>query len=220
MRWSLEPQIRLMKAVLAANEVGDDLESMLAADRGALQTTRLSKLWRWCSRDGLFHKCMQQCHHILVDDTLWSSHDYTEQVAGQISRYILRTASLVHEIMLKCQMFPVRLFGILEGADAGAIIRDAAFSPCLVDSFTATFLGTFGTEEALASQEARLALQAIGGHAYGNIHSTERLHSSHSRRARTRSQTHKMRLDQVSLRHHGRVAPKWHPRKRDQHQKE
>ena len=212
MRWSLEPQIRLMKALLAANDVAEDLEGFCAAEGGANQTTRLSKLWRWCFRDGLFRKCMEECNSILSDQHLWSSHDCTELVAGQICRYVLRTAALLHEVTLKCKMFPYRLFGVLEGADADAIITDATAHPCLLDAFTARFLEAYSSAEALKSREARLALLSVAGHSYGNIHGTERLHSAHSRRARTRTQTHKMRLDQIALRHHGRVAPKWHPR--------
>ena len=212
MRWSLEPQIRLMKAMLSANEVGEDLETMQLAEEGGNQSTRLSKLWRWCHPGGLFHNSMKQCHSILTDEKLWASHDCTEEVSGQVCRYVLRTEALLHEIMLRCKQFPYRVFGILEGADAEAIMSEAARSPCLLDPFTASLLQTFPTADALRSREAGLVLQTVAGHAFGNIHGTERIHSAHSRRARTRTQTHKMRLDQIALRHHGRVAPKWLPR--------
>ena len=151
-------------------------------------TSRLEDLHKWCFPEGLFHNALQQSATNLVDPTFWSHMESTEETALNIFCAVLRPASVQWDLVIqKCTQYPYKLFELITSPEAANRALDESLQrPCMLDPLAKDFFFKYDTVEKVQSSEAQEVLRVLSCQVMGHTWTTERLHSSHSRRTRTR----------------------------------
>ena len=218
-RAALEPEVTLMHQVLStAHATADHQRFHNLLHQAEHPPTRVELLHQWCETHGLFHDALVASANSLCDPTLWSHLDPTEESAFHIFTSMLRPTSVQWDLVVRrCTQYPYKLFQLLRNPQhAGERLAESRQHPCLLDPLAKSFFEKYATVEAIQSNEAMEVLKVLGLQVVGHTWSTERLHSSHSRRSRSRIQTHTMQLPQVALWHQARAAPTWAPSEEDE----
>eukprot|EP00971_Amphidinium_carterae_P346488 6487966-Amphidinium_carterae.1 len=215
LRASLSPQIKVMNYFLQQNGVAQDRLCWSKLSQGDPLQSRLYLLRSGALEGGFFCKALVESMGLFTDTGLWEDLPRTEKSASMIMRTCLRPAACIYELIIqKCRGFPLKLFDLLASsgpteAVAESILEVASNHRCLLDDFSKSFLLQFDSLAKLRSMTARIVLASLSEQNIGNTYSTECLHSRHSRRARSRPQTHIMKLHHAALWHHGRAVPPW-----------
>ena len=213
-RIALDPEVTLMHLVLKdASAAADHARLHHIHNQAEHSPSRLEKLHRWCFQNGLFHEALRKSAFNLSDPSLWSHLERTEEVAFYIFSSVLRPAAVQWDLLvLRCSQYPYKLFDLLLHPENIAItLQESIDSPCLLDPVAKAFFEKYNTAEAVGSIEAREVLKLLCLQPVGHTWSTERLHSSHARKSRTRIQTHAINLPQIAMWHQARAAPSWAP---------
>ena len=213
MRVCLQPQVIAMHQLLADTDKSYDQSNMVAIMEGAAPKSRISSLCFPLAPGGIFHTQLRVAADLLMNTSHWSHLIPTEHLVACIFRNTLRPGAVLYELVVaKSWGFPFLLFSLLEKPEsAGAVLKEALEKPCLVDSFSADFINAFPTAALLRSQDAQLILKTIATQVLTNTWSTERLHSSHSRRAQHRQQTHRVQMSDLAVFHAVHGSPPWLP---------
>ena len=213
LRCCLGPQIKAMHLLLESNAPTVDHACWQRMAAGDISHTRLQALCRAGEPEGIFGSALVDTMCILSNKPRWQHLVPTEAVAATIMQMALRSAATIYQnLVQRCRAFPLVLFGALDDPAKLRELRETvATFPCLADPWSQAFFEVFDTDAKVTSESAKLALATMSNHSKGNSYGTECLHSRHSRRSRTRCQTHVMKLHHLALWHHGRVVPRWLP---------
>eukprot|EP00971_Amphidinium_carterae_P107370 2127253-Amphidinium_carterae.1 len=130
---------------------------------------------------------------------LWLGLHITVATMSSVFRQLARSAAVAFKLLYSRHVkAPYLTFKLLFSDDVADDLLNPR--PCLQDPWTARFLAKVRTREQLVSLEARRRLQAIARYAAVDTFSTERVHSSNLRRAKSRNQTHIMSLAELAAR--------------------
>ena len=150
---------------------------------------------------------LQKSVHTLRSESAWIGSPRTEATASSIFAMALRVPALAHfSVHVPFTAFPYRLVELLRRGDGQddefewqtRIAGFFATPSCCLDRFSEHIRQMFASEQELRSDRAQEMLNLICEHIDCSTYSTERLHSSNSRRARSRTSTHEMSLPQVA----------------------
>ena len=209
LRLALDAQVRAMRQLLLMSDPEFDLQRL----RGTQEHTRLSLLHAGGHPGGMFCQALSKMLRMLKSPGLWDHLRHTHMTCMQLMQLFLRAASTLYQnLNVRVRDWPYRLFSVLHDHDrAPALVRQAASERCRLDPFSREFLERFPDAEALCSQQAQLELEQVALSARGSIYLTERLHSTHARRARNRPHTHQVALHMLGFWRTSRAAPAWLP---------
>ena len=198
LRASLQSEVKLMKQLLHLSS--DDyvimaLHQRLSNDIGDFPVKLLSngKL----VQDAVL-EAMRQMQH----PTLFAHLAETEKMRSDVFKYCLRAVAVLSCLLgPRHTTFPWKLFSLLDpeaSAEGAAALLEAR---CMQDAWSQRFLNMYSTAEALAGEECRQLLCALSALIQGTTFSTERLHSSNTRRSKHRVQAKRMDVSTVALKH-------------------
>ena len=216
-RVALSAEISFMRAILKQNEPVHDVARMeltkVGDHKGALQQLRILKTLSWGDAGGPLHEAFAKSMDRLTDEDTWQHLPHTEFMASCVMRYMLRPLAVYYELVWKrIRSYPLQLFRLLqEPSFAEHLMRVRTRDSCLFDQFSQAFVDMYDTAEKLQSTEASAVLTMQALQVVGNTHHTETLHSRNLRKARSRHQTHEMKLHHLGLWHQASAAPLWLP---------
>eukprot|EP00971_Amphidinium_carterae_P277381 5504964-Amphidinium_carterae.8 len=144
---------------------------------------------------------------------LWPLQGDTEKQRTKLFATALRSPATVHHLLsVRLAGYPFRVFALLDDdfrtlASAKSMLETPQ---CLLDPLTKHLFEQYSTPEALCSNDDFLqTLSAIAFLLIGTTFSTERTHSSNSRRAKAAAQTNVKPVEALALAHVAKTRPLW-----------
>ena len=207
LRVALHPQIELQEQFLKQTLPTWELEQVQKGKAGEARDYQMLSL----ARGDLVRRCLETSLDQLLDERLWLQLPHTHHETAAIFKTCLRPpAALYHLVAQPFSVYPTRLFMLLQADERVRIAHELVSSPdCVLDGFSKAFRAAFSTEESLVSEESLETLRLLAASIQCTSWSTEKLHSRHARRARSRAHTHCMQLKQIGPMHAQNTRPEW-----------
>ena len=201
---ALEPERKLMSAVLEADSGLWDVAEMGKLMKGSIRKYRLRVL------SDAAQTSLREWGALLCSPMDSWSHLTPSSVLGQsIQVSVLHAAAVVYEgVIIPRRGWGWRVFDII--SDPSVAEELISSPPCLQDAFVQYFCGLFPTLEEMKGAEARAWLLHIYEDTSGHTFSTERIHSKNQRYAHSRVQTHLIDLPFLSAHHQEVASNAWH----------
>ena len=210
LRATLDPEVKLMKSLTAKLSRAweqDQLKTVL--DHGT-RDFRLLRLYQGLDTKTFF----EDSNTVFEHRNYWDDQEQTEHFRSVLFISVYRPAAVIWQLIhRRTRLCPYKIFGLLardtdDQLDMLARELLEGTPLCLQDSWTAGFLAKYNTVAKLRGEEAKHVLWMLGTAAFAATFSTERLHSSNLRRARSRL-THAADISHLALSHMGFAGPPW-----------
>ena len=192
LRIALHPQVELQAKYLKRCGPESYLEGLLKTF--IAQDAEMQRPFRvLCLVCGdLLEEFMRTSFEQLHSRTLWRDLAHTHQQCSVIFRVCVRPAAVIFALVhYMWSSYPARLFRLLHRAsfaeEAAAFVRQPE---CVLDDWSIQFRRLYPNLAALMSRECQEVLAAVATELQTTAWSTERLHSRHARRSRSRRHTH------------------------------
>ena len=177
---------------------------------GEDRTYRVVEMYMDSRVGGKFQDVLNVICRAVENSDNWKHCLCTEQAVTDLHRLSLRAAAVMLELVIKPSLsFPYKLIATLDSPELiNSVLEVHQQSPCMLDTFSKSFLDRYSAESALKSEEALVILHAVAQLVVGNTFDVERVHSKHATRSRHRV-THEMSLPDLALWHQAVAKPPW-----------
>ena len=150
---------------------------------------------------------MVQTVQMLRNEISWLGTPHNEAVASTVMAFCLRSVAVAHyDLHMPYSGYPNKLAKLLL---EGSTFREVSLwqeevavflsTPmCCLDPFSKKWREMFHSEALLRTKRAQMMLHMVCEQLDTSTYSTERLHSSNARRARSRTFTHELSLPQMA----------------------
>eukprot|EP00971_Amphidinium_carterae_P212144 4209867-Amphidinium_carterae.1 len=122
----------------------------------------------------------------------------------------MRAGAVIHQLVhCRVKQYPYKLFQLLNRDNNIVELAETILQTptCMQDSFTAHVLKKYNTSHKLAGEEAFVFLELVARKSMCTTYTTERLHSRNFRRAKSRTMTQKIDLNDLALPHLAHAGP-------------
>ena len=203
---SLQPQVECMRHVMTETSAAREKKRQCAQLDGKAVVPPVLASHRQVFLRSSFRAFMMNIHNGMLW-TLPNTVD-TEEKRSIIWRSSFRAAAVLYQLVsIRVRGFPYKVFG---APDTPAIAKEVVSSPsCMQDDLTRQLLSCYPSEEHLLhDSDFRYTLDGLAKLIVTTTFSTERLHSSNSRRAHAASSTHRPTAEHLALRHAAKATPR------------
>ena len=213
LRKALAPEVDLMHHVVGLNSPAYFFQRAHDVLQGLPPKSRILDMHLAATEgiDSCYHQFFLKYGTMMEDETGWDHLAATEIVSTEIVRHCLRPPSVFYELVWRrWSMWPYKLFKLLQSPDCASALRaEARAFPCMLDTFSASFLQQYSSPEEMQSQSALLTLHLLALSAVHNTYSVEQMHSSNARKTRQRAHTHCMKVEDLAMWLQSSSSPSW-----------
>ena len=208
LRASLSPEKELMASLLHNVSRTWEAEQVVAEAEHRTREFRVTQMHRGVA----LQKFLVETWRLFTQSELWRLFACTESFYTTLLKCMMRPAATVYQlVVVRVRLFPYKLFGLLDAGDDrelfAAALLESRRTPCLMDRFSATFLGRYDTVNKLLSPESIGTLALLATKIQLTTYSTERLHSKNLRRSKARVIAKRATLHHLALAHAGWSGP-------------